>query len=412
MGETNYFIPGLLVGWITFGLVYVVYRQALKWWWQQRHGVPINHSLLLVEYGRKLTAAEEVETLIKILTQDLPSKLAIEHSELLLPKTHQLISSGSDEISLPVSNAAVRLVVSGGEAQRSDRGKLLELIYQGRTNLRWTRVWVPLMRGSVLRGMWLLGKRDGDVVFSPEDLQWLTSIAREAAAVLEALHFAEQERFAATEMRALYRQMVKTRELERGRISRELHDGVLQDLSAVTRDLKALGADRGLDENSFETLAEMSSRNVRTLRTICNDLRPPLLERDLAAALKGLVLEIDARSPAPVYINISAQVEDLTLPDETALAIFRIVQEAVNNAVQHADASEVAVHMTAYPDRLRLTVSDDGRGIAGNIESAHFVSEGHYGLAGMRERAAMIDGKLEVQTAVDYGTVVIFELPR
>jgi signal transduction histidine kinase len=122
-------------------------------------------------------------------------------------------------------------------------------------------------------------------------------------------------------------------------------------------------------------------------------------------------MEMDARSPSPVHIEISAQMEELSLPDETALAIFRITQEAVNNAIQHADASEITVRVTAYPDRLRLTVTDDGKGIPGSIESARFVAEGHYGLAGMRERAAMVEGKLEVQTAVDYGTVVIFELP-
>jgi signal transduction histidine kinase len=67
--------------------------------------------------------------------------------------------------------------------------------------------------------------------------------------------------------------------------------------------------------------------------------------------------------------------------------------------------------LTQYPDRLRLTVTDDGQGIRGGAEPARFVAQGHYGLAGMRERAAMISGKLDVQTAVDYGTVVILELP-
>ncbi len=99
------------------------------------------------------------------------------------------------------------------------------------------------------------------------------------------------------------------------------------------------------------------------------------------------------------------------LPEETALALYRIVQEALNNAIQHADASEIAVRLTPYPDRLRLTVTDDGRGIPGGINSSWFVAQGHLGLVGMRERAAMIGGRLEMQTAVDYGTVVILEIP-
>jgi signal transduction histidine kinase len=411
MGEINYLIAGLIAGWFTLGLGYLIFRQVQRMRREQQHGAPMDHGLLLVEYGRKLTDAKEVETLIQILTQELPAKLQVARSALLLPNSHQLVSAGSEEISLPINHAAVRLVASSGEAQPSDRGKLQGLIQQGRTDLSWTKVWVPLMRGSGLRGMWLLGKRDGDVTFASEDLRWLTTIARESTAVLEAIHYADQERSSASEMRELYRQMVKTRELERGRISRELHDGVLQDLSAVTRDLKALGAERDMDGNSIPDLAELSGETVRVLRAICNDLRPPLLQQDLGVALRAMIAEMDARSPSPVHIEISAQMEDLSLPDETALAIFRITQEAVNNAIQHADASEIAVRVTAYPDRLRLTVTDDGRGIPGSIESARFVAEGHYGLAGMRERAAMVEGKLEVQAAVDYGTVVIFELP-
>jgi signal transduction histidine kinase len=94
------------------------------------------------------------------------------------------------------------------------------------------------------------------------------------------------------------------------------------------------------------------------------------------------------------------------------VAVFRITQEALRNAIQHADASEIEVRLTSYPDRLRLTVTDDGQGIAGSVEPGRFVAQGHLGLAGMRERAAMIGGKLEVQTAPDYGTVVVLELPH
>jgi signal transduction histidine kinase len=304
----------------------------------------------------------------------------------------------------------VRWVASGGEAQGASRGQLRKLIQQGPAELAWAQVWVPLMRGVDLRGLWLLGARRGKLRYSPQDLSWLTAVGRQAAVVLDAIHYAEQERRAASEIRALYRQVVETREVERGRLSRELHDGVLQDLCAVTRDLKALDAYPETDEALFTGLVTRSGDAVSALRAICHDLRPPLLQHDLTSALKALVEELDARSPAPVSIEVSA--EDVHPPDDVALAIFRITQEALHNAIQHADASEIAVRLTQYPDRLRLTVTDDGRGIVDGVEPARFVAQGHFGLAGMRERAAMIGAKLDVQTAVDYGTVVILELPR
>jgi signal transduction histidine kinase len=409
MSDIGVFLIGLALGALTLALGFVLWRGMRRWWRAWRYGTPIDHSTLLVEYGRKMTAAPDRQALAQLLSAELPRALQVEHTAVLMPERYQLVAVDGDGLCLPVSHAAVRWVASGGEAQEAGRGQLRELVRQGPSALDWTRVWVPLMRGVDLRGLWLLGPRADNLRYSPQDLRWLTAIGRQAAVVLDAIHYAEQERRAASEIRALYRQVVETREVERGRLSRELHDGVLQDLCAVTRDLKALDAQSGTSEMLSADLAARSSEAVSALRAICHDLRPPLLQHDLASALKALVEELDVRSSAPVYIQVSA--ENLQLPDDVALAMFRITQEALNNAIRHADASEIAVRLTQYPDRLRLTVTDDGRGIRGGTEPARFVAQGHYGLAGMRERAAMIGGKLDVQTAVDYGTVVILELP-
>jgi signal transduction histidine kinase len=402
---------GLLLGWLTLAVVLLLYRGMRRWSRKRRYGARVDHSVLLVEYGGRMAEALDRQTLAQLLSDDVPRVLQVERAVLLLPEGHQLVAVGGSALRLPVSHAGVRWVASGGEAQRADRARLRQLIQQGRADVAWTKVWVPLMRGTDLRGMWLLGARGGKMAYAPEDLRWLTAMARQAAAVLEATHYAEQERRAAAEMRTLYRQVVTVREMERGRLARELHDGLLQDLCAVTRDLKALEAQAEANGTHVAgRLADRSSEAVRALRAICNDLRPPLLQQDLVSALKALVEELDARSPAPVHIEVAA--DEVQLPDDAALAMFRITQEALHNAIQHADGSEIAVRLTQYPDRLRLTVTDDGRGIVGGVEPARFVAQGHFGLAGMRERAAMIGARLDVQTAADYGTVVVVELPR
>lgn len=402
-------LTGLGLGWISLALGLVLYFGVRRWLRNRRFGDPINYGLLLVKYGRKLTDVQHHEELGKMLIEELPKELGVLRTALLLPDNHHLVSVGEEDFRLPISHAAVRWVASGGEAQKSNRGQLLKLIQQGRTDLSWTQVWVPLMRGTRLGGMWILGGREDQTQYSSEDLRYLTSIARETAAVLEVMTFAEKERQTAVEMRALYRQVVTAREDEHSRLSRELHDGILQDLCAVTRDLRALMTQPKSHEPNYEALVNLSGETVKALRSICNDLRPPLLHRDLIAAMKALVQELDSRSSAPVHFE--TQVKDLQLDDEVAFAVFRIMQEALNNAVQHAEASEIAVRLTKYPDRLRLSVTDDGKGISDVLDSARFVSQGHFGLAGMHERAAMVGGKLDVQTAVEYGTVVILELP-
>ena len=138
----------------------------------------------------------------------------------------------------------------------------------------------------------------------------------------------------------------------------------------------------------------------QAIRQLLTEALPPAFQADRAVLLRLLAHQL-----------VDVANGNVRLPDDTAVAAFRIAQEALRNAIQHADASEIEVRLTSYPDYLRLTVTDDGRGIAGGVEPRRFVAQGHLGLAGMRERAAMIGGKVEVQSAPDYGTVVVLELP-
>ncbi len=409
MEDTSSWLVGLALGWLTLALALLCYRGLRDGWRRWRYGAPLDHGMLLIEYGRRMTGALDRQALTHLLVDDLPRVLQAERAALLLPEGHELADGTADGLRLAVSHAAVRWVASGGEAQRASRGRLRELIAQSRSDLGWTQVWVPLMRGSELRGMWLLGARGDGRHYSPDDLRWLTALGRQAAIVLEAIHYAEQEQQTASELRALYRQVVAAREVERGHLARELHDGVLQDLCAVSRDLKALESQPDSGAVLLADLVGRSGDAVRTLREICNDLRPPLLQHDLGVALRALVEGLDRRST--VVIHIESTVDEFRLSDDAALAFYRIAQEALHNAIQHADASEIAVRLTQYPDRLRLTITDDGCGMTSGVDPTHLVAEGHLGLVGMRERAAMIGGRLDVQTAIDYGTVVILELP-
>lgn len=407
-GNVRFLVIGVGGGVIAAAVALLFFFQARRWWLRWRYGAPLDHGALLVEYGRRMTGALDRGVLAGLLTEDLSGELQATRAALLLVGQRQLVDTADADVVLPVSHRAVRWVASAGEAQRGDLGRLAQLVGQGRADLTWARVWVPLMRGTELYGMWLLGERAGGKLYAPPDLRCLTALGRQAAIVLESARYAEQERQTASEIRTLYQQVVIAREEERGRLARELHDGVLQDLCAVTRDLRACEAGYEDDVPFPSGVVSRAGEVVQSLRAICNDLRPPLLQSDLGSALKALGETLDSRSSAPISVEIAA--DDLRVSPEAALALFRIVQEALHNAIQHADASEIAVRLTQYPEYLRLTVTDDGQGIQGGVDLARFVTQGHFGLAGMRERASMIGARLDVQTALEYGTVVSVEL--
>lgn len=379
--------------------------------WQQRHLGDTTHFVqrLSHTYHQLAASVADRETLLHLFTQELPTTLQIDRATLLLVDGQRLIAA--DGLTLPVTHLVVRQVAARGEAMPV-QGEVQRLLAQGRTDLGWSRLWVPLLRGTTLHGMWLLGQRQGGYGYSADHCRWLTTLARHAALILETVQVAEAEQRRAAQLRALYQQAINAAESERSRLARELHDGVLQDLCALARDLKAADGAAVPALGQFDTLTATADESIAALRAICHNLRPPLLTNNLALALQALIERLNRQTTAPISFN--SAVDGLVLSEESTLAIYRIAQEALTNAVHHAQASEILVRLTSYPGALRLTVSDDGCGLPNTdarqtIQQA--VADGHFGLAGMHERATMIGATLAVQTARDYGTAVILTIP-
>ena len=195
------------------------------------------------------------------------------------------------------------------------------------------------------------------------------------------------------------RRQIEAAEAERGRVAREIHDGPLQDLHA----LRARAAVRAASGGSTEPdpVEGEVVRLSRELRAIAEGLRPPALGRfGLAAALASHARRVEERHPG-VRVRVQA-VEDAPPMDPDAEAsLFRVAQEAVANAVRHGRAGRVEVRLAARPageapETVRLEVHDDGAGLPPDHDPAGLVAGGHFGLAGMAERAALLGGALDV----------------
>ncbi|MEM1118741.1 MAG: ATP-binding protein [Bacteroidota bacterium] len=203
------------------------------------------------------------------------------------------------------------------------------------------------------------------------------------------------------------RRLAAAREAERAHVARELHDGPVQDLCAVQMTLGEPGA---------EAAREAVTGVVGELRALCDELRPSALDAfGLTAALASLA---DRAAAGPHATDVRFRMDPVVRPvadgsplsDEKRLALYRIAQEALNNALQHAGASRIDVAL-AFDDRtLTLTVDDDGAGPP-EADALELAARGHYGLLGMQERADLLRADLAVARGPLGGTRVALALP-
>jgi len=209
--------------------------------------------------------------------------------------------------------------------------------------------------------------------------------------------------------------MTEGQEAERTRLARELHDGPVQDLIALGQraEMAQRLVERGEAEEAEALLGELRNAELATveeLRRLIGALRPSYLQ-DLGffPALEMLVRQIVKQTAARV--QLTKVCTDQRLAPEVELAAYRIAQEALNNAIQHAQAENITVHARCDDDGLTLSVDDDGVGFELPPGPDLLTRAGHFGLLGMRERATLLGGSFRIHTAPGEGTRVTVRLP-
>jgi signal transduction histidine kinase len=217
----------------------------------------------------------------------------------------------------------------------------------------------------------------------------------------------QEERMAV--LREQFAQVTAAQEEERQRIARELHDGLGPDLASLNIRLltvrKLLEREGHPVASEIEELAEQVQASIRDIRRLIHDLRPVALdELGLVPALREHLAR--CRQEHDLAIEFVADVGE-RLPVALESALFRIIQEAVNNVLRHAQAQHVFVALTRDADQVKLRVADDGQGFDTQLPR----SGRHVGLWSMRERVEQLGGQFEVHSAPGQGTSVTTVVP-
>jgi PAS domain S-box-containing protein len=203
-------------------------------------------------------------------------------------------------------------------------------------------------------------------------------------------------------LRELSAHLEGVREEERKRIAREIHDELGQTLTALRMDVSL--ARLGFGESSPQLMARLQSmtqlvdRTIKTARHVTSSLRPGALDLGIVAALEWLVEEFIEYAGIPCELVLGDG--DIELNEFTATAVFRIIQESLTNIARHARASQVEIIVTRSADQLCFEVRDNGKG----FDPGAVASRKSFGLVGMRERVAMMEGDFELDSEPGQGT--------
>lgn len=346
--------------------------------------------------------------------------------ELVARRLRELVGARGVLISLPASSGGLRVVVAEGEgladlvgydvpsesrhARTFTRGKServdsllsdpeVDQVLAGRLGAV-AALFVPLVVHERPLGIiYAFNKEGPDARFTDDDVRLGEAFGARAAL---AIHLSERV------ARETVDAILEAQEAERSRIARELHDETGSALTAVLLGLAAIDGAATLPEArqasaALRTDARSAFENVGRLAFA---LRPPALdELGLAPALRDLSSVLEERGGPKVELEVDLPA-DKRLPAKLETAIFRITQEALTNVVKHAEAETVRITLAFGERSLLLAVEDDGRGFS----PARGADRG-FGLIGMRERVASLNGAFDIQSNRGVGTRLTAEIP-
>jgi signal transduction histidine kinase len=381
-----------------------LYETSTRW---------LRHLESLNEIGDALTGELELEPLLALVARRLRSLINARLVLIALPEPGReglriaaADGEGSDAyglvgMELELGGSKTGRVLQRGRSERVDSvldDPEIDQQVARRMGVR-SALYVPLVAQARPIGVVVAHDRLGATSsFADEDVRLTESLAARAATAVEL-----SERVS----RDAVRRVVEAQELERARLARELHDETGQALTSILLGLKSL-EDRVDSDDRRTAVTELRDLVVSTLqdvRRLAVELRPAALDDfGLVPAIERLRDSVEEQGG--LTVDVQSPLGDERLPSEAETALYRIVQEALINVMKHAAATRVTVRLSRSDKTVVLAVQDDGQGFEPGS-----VRDGGLGLVGMRERVALLGGRLTVESSEGGGTLLKAEVP-
>ncbi|MCL7746748.1 sensor histidine kinase [Halalkalibacter alkaliphilus] len=249
------------------------------------------------------------------------------------------------------------------------------------------------LKDTVMRAEQLSGQMSIVYKFLSSDIKQVTGVIEDAR-----------------EKQAFGLKIIEAQEDERKKISRDIHDGPAQMMANVmlrSELIERIYQEKGIDEalNEIRDMRKMVKSSLAEVRRIIYDLRPMALDDlGLIPTLKKYLRTFEEHNQVSVVFQHFGK--DERLPQQLEIALFRLVQESVQNAYKHAEPTEIQVKIEIKTNKVIMIIKDDGKG----FDPAQ-KKEGSFGLIGMKERVNMLKGEMKIQSELKVGTIVIIGIP-
>jgi signal transduction histidine kinase len=362
----------------------------------------------LNEIGSALASEVELEPLLGLVARRMQELVGARLVFITLPdaggRLRVTAAAGRDDLvgtELELSSTKIGRVLERGRTERVDA-----VVDDPEVDQRVARelgvtsaIYLPLsVRGRPFGVVAAHDKLGPDPRFDDSDARLAESLVARAAIAVDL-----SERVS----RDALRRVVEAQELERARLARELHDETGQALASILLGLRQLEDAVETDEarQAAADLRELVVATLHDVRRLAVELRPSALDDfGLVSAVERLALTVSEQSGT--VVDVEAQLGAARLPAETETVLYRIVQESLTNIVKHAAAARVSITLVRKGGSAVVVVEDDGSGF-----DPSGLRVGALGLSGMRERVALVGGRLTVESSPGAGTTLVAEVP-